>query len=179
MKNFQAQNVRTDKVALFFIILLSLLIFTFLIWWIYFKPVPLNPPAWSTKLSSVNALLNTLTSIFLISGYRFIKKSKILAHRNCMFLATMTSAGFLISYLIYHHYQGDTPFQGVGFIRYVYFFILISHIILSIVQVPCILSTLYFAFRGNFVSHKKIARWTFPIWLYVSITGVLIYFFLN
>ena len=96
-----------------------------------------------------------------------------------MLSATFTSACFLISYIAYHHYQGDTKFMGLGIIRPIYFFILITHILLSIVQVPLILTTLYLAAAKNFVRHRKVARVTLPIWLYVSVTGVLIFVILK
>lgn len=93
--------------------------------------------------------------------------------------ATLSSALFLVCYIIYHSYQGDTKFLAEGLIRPVYFFILISHILLSMVAVPLVLLTLWFAITQRFTSHKKIARWTFPIWLYVSVTGILVYFVLH
>ena len=179
MNPLKTQKVHTDKVALSFIFILSLTIISFLVWWIYFKPTPQNSPSWIGNLSNLNAGFNFLTTTLLLFGYQSIKAKKILRHRNLMLGATLSSACFLFSYLIYHHYHGDSSFSHFGVIRYLYFFILISHILLSVIQVPCILTTLYFAFRSNFESHKKIARWTFPIWLYVSVTGVLIYFFLK
>ena len=96
-----------------------------------------------------------------------------------MFSATFTSALFLVSYITYHHFHGDTKFVAVGTIRPIYFGILISHILLSAIQVPLILSTLYLALTRKFVKHKKIARITFPIWLYVSVTGVVIFIMLS
>jgi putative membrane protein len=96
-----------------------------------------------------------------------------------MIPAVVCSALFLVSYVIYHSYQGDTKFLGTGWIRPTYFFILISHIILSVVVVPMILSTLFFSATRRFQAHRKIARWTYPIWLYVSITGVTVYLFLR
>jgi putative membrane protein len=96
-----------------------------------------------------------------------------------MLLATFTSALFLVSYIAYHHFHGDSKFLAQGWIRPVYFTILISHILLSVVQVPLILTTLYLAYSKNFVKHKKIAKITFPIWLYVSVTGVLIFIILK
>ena len=92
-----------------------------------------------------------------------------------MVTAVVFSGLFLVSYLVYHNFQGDTPFTGTGLIRPVYFFILISHIILSVFALPLALITVFFAWKNNFKSHKKIARVTFPIWLYVSVTGVLVF----
>ena len=179
MNQSKSREQLTDKTAISFIILLSVIICAFLIWWIYFKATPTDVASWVFQLPTLNASLNFLTSLFLVAGFVSIKRGYKVIHRNLMLLATLTSAFFLISYLTYHHFHGDTLFQGVGAIRYLYFSILVSHILLSIIQIPCILTTLYFAFCGNFEKHKKIARWTFPIWLYVSLTGVLIFFFLN
>jgi len=159
--------------------LLSIIIFAFLTWLIYFKNPAQTESNWVNYLPHVNASLNTLTAIFLTIGLIKIKSGKIKEHKIMMYSATFTSFLFLISYVVYHHFHGDTKFNQFGMIRYVYFFILITHILLSIIQVPLILSTHYLAFTQNFTKHKAVARWTFPIWMYVSITGVLIFFFLN
>jgi putative membrane protein len=160
--------------------ILSAAIIAFLFWLIYFKEGSgTEGQAWVNYLPAVNAFLNTLTSIFLVTGYVFIKNNKRDLHRNTMIIATFTSALFLISYITYHHFVGDTKFVGTGWIRPVYFAILISHILLSIVQVPLILATLYLAATKKFIKHKKIAKITFPIWLYVSVTGVLIFVMLK
>lgn len=172
----------SEKKVFTTIILLSLSVLAFLIWLIYFKPgvAPLpEEVGWVNSLSSLNALLNSLTSIFLIAGIILVKKNQLLWHKRAMIAATLTSAIFLISYITYHHFHGDTKFIAMGTIRYIYFFTLITHIVLSAVQVPLILSTLYLAFTKKFEKHKKFARITFPIWLYVSITGVVIYIFLK
>jgi putative membrane protein len=160
---------------------LSFAILAFLTWLIYFKPgADLSGEiSWVNSLPALNALLNSLTSIFLVTGLIFIKKNKIDWHKRAMFAATGTSALFLISYITYHHFHGDTKFVAIGLIRPIYFGVLISHILLSVVQVPLILSTLYLAFTKNFQKHKIVARITFPIWLYVSMTGILIFIFLK
>ena len=129
-------------------------------------------------LPSVNAGLNSVSAILLLCGYLFIRRQQIVAHRTCMLSACVTSALFLISYLIYHYFVGSVPFKGVGWIRTVYFSILISHVILAAAIVPLALMTLVRALRGNFERHKRIARWTLPIWLYVSVTGVIVYWML-
>ncbi len=162
-----------------FIFSLSFLIIVFLFWFIYFKPEASASFSWVSSLPLVNAVLNSLCSLFLVGGYIAIKKRNIKLHIRLMSLATVVSALFLVSYLIYHHFQGDTKFIASGVIRVVYFIILISHIILSIVQVPMIFITLWNAFTNNFDRHVKWARYTFPVWLYVSVTGVLVYLFLN
>jgi putative membrane protein len=169
----------SDKKVYSIIISLSLLIFIFLCWLIYLKPVSTANFEYVSILPTINAILNTLTSVFLITGILFIKKNRLDWHKRMMLSATFTSALFLFCYIAYHHFHGDSKFNGIGSIRYVYFFILISHILLSAIQVPLILSTLYLAFTKKFDKHKKVAKVTFPIWLYVSITGVLIYLFLN
>jgi putative membrane protein len=169
-----------DRFVFVIIGALSFIVLSFLIWLIYFKS-GVNPQetGWISSLSSVNAFFNALTSVFLIVGYIHIKKNNIEWHKRFMYAATLTSALFLIGYILYHHYHGDTKFIATGSIRPVYFFILISHILLSAVQVPLILSTLYLAMTKKFIKHKKVAKVTFPIWLYVSITGVIVYIFLK
>lgn len=169
----------SDKKAQWIIYLVSLLVFIFLVWLIYFKPVPEARFAWVAYLPFINALFNTLTSIFLILGYRAIKAQNREKHKKLMLSAAVSSAFFLVSYIVYHHFQGDTKFQALGLVRYVYFFILITHVLLSIVQVPLIFLTFYHAFRKNWSLHKKLAKATYPIWLYVSVTGVLVFIFLR
>jgi putative membrane protein len=172
----------TDDKKVFVIIgFLSFSVIDFLVWLIYFKPgADLSGEiTWVASLPVLNAFLNTLTSIFLITGLTFIKQNKIDWHKKAMFAATGSSALFLVSYIAYHHFHGDTKFIATGTIRPIYFGILISHILLSAIQVPLILSTLYLALTKKFIRHKKVARITFPIWLYVSITGVLIFIILR
>ncbi len=169
----------TQKFAYSFILILSFLILSFLAWFIYIKPAASTELYWVSSLPALNALLNTLSSIFLVAGFIFIKKKNVKAHVLSMSFATATSGLFLVSYLTYHHFQGDTKFIAEGPIRYIYFSILISHILLSIVQVPLIFITLWNAFTKRYEKHKFWARWTFPIWLYVSVTGVIIFLFLK
>jgi putative membrane protein len=128
-----------------------------------------------TSLPAVNAALNSLSAVLLLTGYRFIKAGNQSAHRNSMLAACACSTLFLISYLVYHFHVGSVPFKGQGFIRLVYFTILISHTILATAVVPLAMITLIRGLQKNFVKHRRIARWTFPIWLYVSITGVIVY----
>lgn len=132
-------------------------------------------PEYISYLPHVNAILNSTSAILLIAGYRLIRKGRINAHRNCQLTAFATSALFLISYLTYHYYHGATRFPGQGIVRTLYFTILTTHTILAVVIVPLILLTLYRAARMDFVRHRRIARWTLPLWLYVSITGVVVY----
>ncbi|HVQ37271.1 MAG TPA: DUF420 domain-containing protein [Pyrinomonadaceae bacterium] len=135
-------------------------------------------PEFISYLPHVNAILNTTSAVLLITGYRFIRAQRVDAHRKCQVAAFLTSTLFLISYLTYHYYHGDTRFLGQGIVRPFYFAVLISHVILAVVIVPLILITLYRAARGDFIRHKRIARWTLPLWLYVSVTGVIVYLML-
>ena len=129
-------------------------------------------------LPAVNACLNATSALFLAAGYFFIRRKNKIAHRNCMVSAFATSTIFLACYLIYHFNAGATRFKGEGWIRPVYFTILISHTILAVVIVPLVLITLHRAIKERFELHKQIARWTWPIWMYVSVTGVVIYLLL-
>ena len=129
-------------------------------------------------LPHLNAFLNSTSAIFLIAGYRFIRRGQIEAHKKCQITAVVTSGLFLISYLTYHYYHGTTRFQGTGLARPIYFTILTSHTILAIVIVPLVAITFYRAFKLDFARHRKIARFTLPLWLYVSITGVVVYLML-
>ncbi len=160
------------------ILALSAVIATFLIWLIYFKGKVVGPE-WIGELPALNALLNSLSAICLICGYINIRRRNRVIHMRFMLSATVFSALFLVSYITYHYFHGDTKFPGHGWIRPVYFFILITHISLSMVALPLILATLWWALRSEFRFHKKIARFTFPIWLYVSVTGVIVFFVLK
>src|SRR5262245_34302876 len=129
-----------------------------------------------TQLPALNAVLNTASAIFAVTGHRYMHKGKIAAHRTCMIAAVCSSGLFLISYLYYHAHAGVIRFQGTGLIRQIYFAVLTSHTILAVLIVPLVLTSLYLGLRGRFDKHRPVARWTYPLWLYVSITGVLIYF---
>lgn len=126
-------------------------------------------------LSSVNALLNLISFVLLINGYRHIKAGRREEHKKSMLLALGTSGLFLISYLVYHAKVGSVPFTGEGWSRPIYFTLLISHIIFAAAIVPMVIVTVMRGLKGNFELHKKIARKTFPLWIYVSITGVFVY----
>ena len=128
-----------------------------------------------SDLPALNATLNGIATLFLLGGYTFIRRRKIEAHRACMLAAVTASALFLISYLVYHANAGSKPFSGTGPVRVVYFFILITHIVLAAAIVPMVLMTLTRALAGRFDRHAGIARRTLPVWLYVSVTGVAIY----
>jgi uncharacterized membrane protein YozB (DUF420 family) len=129
-------------------------------------------------LPAVNACLNATSTVLLTVGYVFIKQGKQVAHRNCMVAAVFTSALFLTSYLIYHYNAGRTTFANPAWFRPIYLVILLTHTVLAVVIVPMVLVTVFHAIRKNWEPHKRIARWTWPIWMYVSITGVVIYLLL-
>ncbi len=129
-------------------------------------------------LPSLNAGLNTIAGVLLLLGYIAIKKNQRNVHRGFMVAALLVSAVFLTSYLIYHYHVPSKKFPELGFIKTIYFIILIPHIILAAAMVPMILKTFWHAYRQEWEKHKKIARITFPIWMYVSVTGVLVYFML-
>ncbi len=131
-----------------------------------------------SDLPLVNASLNGLATVLLLVGYVCIRQRRIAAHRAAMIAAFVTSVLFLISYLIYHAHAGSRPFPGRGSIRAVYFGILITHIVLAATIPPLAGVTLWRAYRRRFDRHMKIARWTLPIWLYVSITGIVVYLML-
>jgi uncharacterized membrane protein YozB (DUF420 family) len=132
----------------------------------------------TSDLPTVNAILNSTSAILLLVGWRLILRRQIQAHRICMASALTTSALFLASYLYYHYHTGSTRFPGTGTLRTVYLTILTSHTILAIVILPLILVTVARALRDDRPGHRRIARWTMPLWLYVSVTGVIVYWML-
>lgn len=135
-------------------------------------------PAQYAIFPVINASLNSASTVLLLVGRWFISQRRIAAHRATMITAVITSTLFLISYLYYHAHVGSVRFQGTGWARPVYFTILISHVVLAAAIVPLVIITLARALRERFDRHRAIARWAFPLWLYVSITGVLVYFML-
>jgi len=145
----------------------------------YLKPPDVHVGFDLKILPALNASLNFSTAILLLVGHYFIKRDHVHSHRLCMITAFILSSCFLISYVVYHSLSPETHFGGEGMIRYFYFTILISHILLAAVIVPLVLITLTHALRGRFHHHKKIARWTYPLWLYVAITGVIVYLMLR
>ena len=127
-------------------------------------------------LPKLHALLNSLTAIALITGYRFIKKKNIRYHRFSMVTAFVLSSFFLISYVTYHYQAAPTSYGGEGILKSIYYFVLITHIVLAAVIVPFVLLSIYFAISNQVERHRKISHWTFPLWLYVAVTGVIVYF---
>jgi len=128
-----------------------------------------------SDLPTIDAALNAASAVLLTLGYFFIRKKNILAHKACMLSAFATSTLFLACYLTYHYFHGTTRFAGRGVVRWFYFSLLGSHTLLAAAIVPLVLVTLHRAWRERFDLHKRIARWTLPLWLYVSVTGVIVY----
>jgi putative membrane protein len=141
------------------------------------KPQP-GAGALVASLPLLNACLNATSAALLSAGWLFIRRKRVTAHKTCMVSALVVSILFLVSYVSYHSLAGSRPFAGLGWIRLVYYPLLLSHIVLAAVIVPLALTTVYRALQGNFARHVRIARWTLPIWLYVSVTGVLVYWML-
>ena len=139
---------------------------------------PSAGPAWVAALPLLNACLNATSAALLTGGWLFIRRRRVTAHKTSMVSALVVSTLFLVSYVTYHSLAGSRPFGGQGWIRLVYFPLLVSHIALAAVIVPLALTTVYHALQESFARHVRIARWTLPLWLYVSVTGVLVYWML-
>jgi len=161
------------------IIIVSGLAISFLLWLVYIHHASADFAGRWTFLPALNALLNGLCAVTLCVGFYFIKRRNIAAHRASMQLAFGFSSAFLLSYIANHALHGDTIFPGSGPVRTLYLSILASHVVLSIIALPMVLTTFFFSLTGRFAVHRRIARVTFPIWLYVSITGVVVFLFLR
>lgn len=131
---------------------------------------------WTTYLPHINAVINSITSALLVLGLYFIRHKNVVAHKRTMLTAFAFGSVFLVSYVLYHLTNESTPFGGQGLIRPVYYFLLISHIVLSVVVVWFVLRAVYFALTNQIARHKQTVKWAYPIWLYVSTTGVIVYF---
>jgi putative membrane protein len=158
---------------------ISLAVVGFLFWLIYFKPAASYASSFVPMLPAVNAAFNSTAAVCLIAGYRAIRRQKVIAHIRWIIAALVASTLFFISYVVYHNFHGDTKFLATGIVRPIYFFILITHIVLSAIVVPMILTSLYLALAGKLPAHRRLSRWTFPVWLYVSVTGVVIFIMLK
>jgi putative membrane protein len=167
------------KKATFIILAVSVAALLLLVGVIYGHGRAADVPAWVSALPALNALLNATSAVFLVLAYRAIRRKDVVAHSRRILVALGASALFLVSYIAYHSVHGDTHFAGTGLIRPVYFFILVSHVLLSAVALPLIFFSLFFSLSGRFPQHRSVARYTFPIWLYVSVTGVLVFFLLR
>ena len=167
-----------DRLAVSIIGLLSFAI-VFLVGALLLGHEPGRP--WSAEvaaLPALNAALNATSAALLGVGWAAVRRRRIALHRACMLGACGVSTLFLVSYVTYHYLAGSRPFTGAGWLRWVYFPILVSHIVLAAAMVPFVLTTLYRALTGDFVRHVRIARFTLPVWLYVSVTGVVVYLLL-
>ena len=138
-----------------------------------------STPEWVRALPALNAVLNATSALFLVLAGLAVRRRDFATHARRMLGALGTSALFLVSYVVYHSVHGDMKFAGLGAVRSLYFFILISHVALSAVVLPLIFSSFFFSLSGRFPQHTKISRYTFPLWLYVSVTGVLVYVLLH
>src|SRR5580698_1627287 len=172
------QDAALPRGVLYVVGVLSAVVAAFLIWMIYFKGRS-AAPEWVSSLPAANAAFNSLSALCLLGGYLRIRRKDKVTHKRFMLAATVFSALFLVSYITYHSFHGDTHFPGQGWVRPAYFALLISHIGLSMVALPLIFATLYFSLTGKFKFHRQVARWTFPIWMYVSVTGVLVFLVLR
>lgn len=132
--------------------------------------------AWTAYLPHIIAVINSVTSILLVVGFYLIRQKNVNAHRNVMMTAFVLGFVFLVCYILYHLSNESTPFGGQGWIRPFYYFLLVSHIVLSVVVVWFVLRAVYFALSGQIKEHKRVVQWAYPIWLYVSITGVVVYY---
>jgi len=178
MLSMEQAEIRTRPVV-GAIVVVSGLAVSFLLWLLYVHHASADFAGRWIFLPALNALLNGLCAIALCAGLYFIKNHNREAHRTSMLLAFAFSSVFLVSYIVNHALRGDTIFPGQGPVRVLYLSILASHVILSIVALPMVLTTFFFSLTGRFAMHRRIARWTYPIWLYVSVTGVVVFLFLR
>jgi putative membrane protein len=169
---------KNEKLARILIITVSVVVFVAVV---MLGRVQLNiEPGFDVHVfAKANAVINSIVSLLLIAGMAAVRSRNYLAHKRIMLSAMIFSVLFLISYIAHHLLAGDTRFGGVGAIRYVYFFILITHIILAALILPFILFTTYRGLTGEWAKHRRIARYTWPVWLYVSITGVIVYLMIS
>jgi putative membrane protein len=176
MDQTQPQTSANQRAALGSIVIVSAAAISFLLWLLYLHHAPAQFAGRYVFLPALNAVFNGLSAIALCTGLYFIKKRDRKSHRASMLLAFGFSSLFLVSYIVNHALHGDTRFPaGHATIRAIYLLILASHITLSIVALPLVLVTFFFSLSGRFAQHKRIARYTFPIWLYVSVTGVVVF----
>jgi putative membrane protein len=170
--------IGTDKKYLVLIAILSVLI-PIVVAMLFFMPKQGSDAVDVSFLPTLHAILNSMTAVALVIGYYNIRKGNIKVHRATMATAFGLSAIFLVSYVTYHFLGERTIYGGDGFLKLFYYFILLTHIVLAVVIVPLVLLSMYFALSEQFVRHRRISRWTFPIWLYVAITGVLVYLLIS
>jgi putative membrane protein len=175
MTTITSGNTRTPISVIVVIIAISAVASLFLCWLVYYHAPTDVARTQLLFLPALNAVLNGVSAVALVIGFFFIRARRIGDHRTAMFTAFIFSTVFLVTYIMNHALHGDMRFQGEGFVRYVYFPLLISHILLSVLALPMILITFFLSLTGRFPAHRRLARFTFPIWLYVSVTGVIVY----
>ncbi len=178
MNTLAVNEARTPGWIIGAIIAVSAVASLFLFWLIYFHAPADVQGTHLAFLPALNALLNAFAAIALVIGFGFIRSGRISSHRASMFTAFVFSTLFLAAYITNYTLHGEMHFQGMGAVRWIYFPLLISHIILAVLVLPMILITFFLSLSGRFPAHKRLARWTFPIWLYVSVTGVIVYLML-
>ena len=175
MTPLEINEARTPPAAIAGIIAVSAIASLFLCWLVYWHPPTDVNGATLPFLPGLDAVLNSLAAVALVIGFTFIRSKRVSEHRASMFSAFVFSSVFLAAYITNYYLHGEMHFHGQGGIRWIYFPLLISHIILAVVVLPMILITFFLSLSGRFPAHRRLARWTFPIWLYVSITGVIVY----
>lgn len=169
------QETQSSRAPIATIIGISVVATLFLLWLVYVHPPSQEFAGRLLFLPALNALFNAMSAVALVIGFNYIRKRNISAHRASMITAFIFSSLFLVTYITNHALHGEMRFPGYGLVRAFYLVLLISHILLSVVALPMILITFFFSLSGRFPQHKKIARFTYPIWLYVSVTGVIVY----
>ncbi len=172
-------SASTDRTFFAFVAVVSAVALSFLAWLLMLRTAPVNGATNLAFLPAVNASFNATSAVCLVLGYVAIKNRKPHVHRTLMALALLSSALFLVSYIAYHYGHGDTKYAGTGFMRPLYFTVLITHVLLSIPVLPMALVAVYFALTRRFDSHVRVTKIALPIWLYVSVTGVLVFFMLR
>jgi putative membrane protein len=173
-----SRKQKKDKPWAVLIVVISILI-PVVVSLLLFNPEKLQAGGWVKWLPHLNGIINTATSVALLAGFLFIKNNKPEHHRLSMLSSFALGTLFLVSYLIYHSSVPSTSYENPGAIRYLYYFLLLSHILLAVAVVPLVLLALYHAIMKNFVRHKKVARYAFPVWLYVSVSGVIVYLMIS
>jgi len=167
------------RYSILFIIIVSVLI-PLVIAWLLFNPYSQQANrSWAYFLPHLNAILNGATSITLLVGLVLIKNKQISLHKTSMIVSFVLGVFFLVSYVTYHSLVPSTSFGGIGWIRSMYYFFLLTHILLAIAVVPLVLLAFYHALNADFIRHKKIVKYAFPVWLYVSVTGVIVYLMIS
>ena len=178
MTTATASPQSSTRTAIAAILAISAAATVFLFWLIYIHPAAASSTQYAF-LPAVNAILNGLSAVSLVIGFTFIKARNIRAHRRAMITAFLFSSLFLVTYILHHALHGDVRYPIHAALRTPYLWLLASHIILAVVALPLVLTTFFFSLSGRIPQHRAVARWTFPLWLYVSVTGVITYVMLR